>query len=49
MKVDLHLWVFICVFLGNILVVHSALGMAALAFDGVWNGQLNCVLDIQYG
>ena len=49
MIVDLHLWVFICVFLGNILVMHSALGMAALAFDGLRNDQLNHVPDIEYG
>jgi hypothetical protein len=49
MKVDLHLWVLICLFLGNILVMHSTLGMAALAFDGIRNGQLNCILDIKYG
>ena len=36
--VDLHLWILVCLFFGDLLVVHFALGMAALATDGLWNG-----------
>jgi hypothetical protein len=47
--VDLHLWILVCLLLGNILAVHIALGMAALAVNGLWDGQLDCILDSEHG
>lgn len=47
--VDMHLWVLVCMFLSGILVVYTALGMASLAVDGLWNDKLNRLPDIEYG
>lgn len=47
--VNLHLWVFVCMFFGNIFAVHNPVGMAALDFDDLRNDELNCIFGFKYG
>lgn len=46
--VDLFVWVLIWMLFGDFLIMYYSLGMVALDFDGLWNDQLNCILDSQY-
>jgi hypothetical protein len=44
----MYIWIFICMFFGNIYIVYITMGMVTLDINDIWYVEFDSIFDIEY-